>query len=70
MWDVSSVEDMSSMFANALSFDIDLSKWDVSKVANMDEMFRRAALFKQNLCGSAWVHSKATKDDIFHNSFG
>ena len=61
---------MVGMFTSASSFNGDLSKWDVSKVTNMDYMFADAASFEQNLCGDAWVHSKASKDDLFAGSYG
>ena len=53
--DVSSVKDMNSMFIGAISFNGDLSKWDVSNVEDMSNMFWEATLFKQELCGPAWV---------------
>ena len=69
-WDVSSVTDMPGMFRVARSFNADISKWDVSSVGNMDYMFRGAMLFKRNLCGAAWVHSKASKSVMFADSPG
>ena len=69
-WDVSSVEDMSSMFSCAALFNGDLSKWDVSSVTNMAFMFKDAGSFKRELCGSAWVHSKARKPKMFEGSPG
>ena len=69
-WDVSKVNDMSSMFSSATSFNGDVSKWDVSSVLTMDEMFAGAKLFNQQLCGSSWVHSKATKKAMFDDSPG
>merc|ERR1712048_644256 len=33
-------------------------------------MFSGAASFERNLCGDAWVHSKATKTDMFKDSRG
>merc|ERR1719331_1480568 len=69
-WDVSSVTDMSGMFMGAKVFRGDTSKWDVSKVSKMDYMFCYAPLFDRKLCGSAWVHSRASKQDIFAGSFG
>merc|ERR1719326_1443837 len=71
-WDVSSVTDMTAMFQDAESFNIDLSKWDVSKVTDfyMDFMFSDATSFNQNLCGAAWVASKANKDGMFDGSPG
>ena len=67
-WDVSRVKDMSAMLWAATSFNGDISKWDVSRVTsmwdvsrvkNMDSMFTRAKSRKQQLCGAAWVRSKA-----------
>merc|ERR1719174_2518386 len=58
------------MFLNAVLFNSDLSEWDVSKVTNMDNMFADATSFEQNLCGDAWVHSKASKDGMFKGSSG
>ena len=46
-WDVSSVKDMSSMFAGATSFNQPLDIWDVSKVAVMSRMFEGATSFDQ-----------------------
>ena len=43
----------------------DVSKWDVSRVRNMDYMFQNVKSFKQELCGVAWVHSKASKIQMF-----
>ena len=63
-WNVHSVEDMSAMFSSALSLNDDISKWDVSSVTNMDRMFKDATSFTQLLCGSVWVHSKASKEGI------
>ena len=37
-WDVSYVEEMTSMFSHS-EFNGDISKWDVSKVENMNSMF-------------------------------
>merc|ERR1712032_563838 len=69
-WDVSRVTDMGSMFDNDQSFNQDLSKWDVSRVTDMHLMFNEASSFQQTLCGAAWVHSKASKVDMFENSPG
>ena len=69
-WDVSNVRDMSAMFQDAMSFNRDISKWEVSSVSNMDNMFRNAASFRQNLCGARWVHSTATKTNMFVGSPG
>ena len=69
-WNVLNVRGMSAMFQGATSFNRDISKWKVSGVGNMNSMFRNAASFKQNLCGVRWVHSKATKRDMFVGSSG
>ena len=69
-WYVSSVSDMYAMFMDAATFNIDISKWDVSSVASMEFMFWRAGSFKQNLCGDAWVRSKAGKKNMFEGSYG
>ena len=58
------------MFYGATLFSSDLSKWDVSRVASMDSMFSDAVSFKHKLCGPVWVHSKASKKDMFAGSFG
>ena len=67
-WDVSSVANMPGMFRYARSFNGDISKWDVSSVSNMDNMFRAAKSFNQKLCGANWVHSMASKNDMFTGS--
>merc|ERR1712032_299106 len=69
-WDVSSAKDMSAMFSGAQSFNLDISDWDVSSVTNMVHMFSRAASFKQKLSGTAWINSKARKDEMFIDSYG
>lgn len=42
-WDVSKVEDMHEMFANA-KFAKDIFKWNVSNVKDMDSMFINSPL--------------------------
>ena len=37
------------MFANATSFNQDLSSWNISAVSNMDAMFANATSFNQDL---------------------
>ena len=64
-WDVSRVTDMSRMFARAKFFDSDISKWDVSRVMDMSSMFMDTKSFNVQLCGDAWVNSKATKKQMF-----
>ena len=66
-WHVSRVTDMTGIFNQ---FNRDLSKWDVSSVTSMDYMFADATSFKRELCGSAWVHSKASKRGMFSGSSG
>ena len=69
-WDVSAVTDMRAMFHGASAFNQDLSKWDVSAVYDMDHMFHGASAFKRELCGAAWVNSKADKSGMFEDSPG
>ena len=61
---------MNIMFQNVAEFNSDISKWDVSRVTNMNQMFYHATSFKQELCGAAWVNSKASKNDMFEGSSG
>ena len=58
------------MFFFAKDFNCDISNWDVSRVKEMDCMFCSAGSFTQKLCGAAWVHSKASKSDMFQDSRG
>ena len=58
------------MFQSASSFNSDISKWEVSSVTKMDAMFGDAVSFTQNLCGDAWVQSKASKTAMFKGSRG
>ena len=69
-WDVSAVANMGNMFSHTSAFNQDLSKWDVSVVTNMGSMFEDAVAFNLELCGDAWVNSKADKTDMFTNSPG
>ncbi len=48
-WNVSSDTDMSHMFADATSFNQDISTWDVSSVTDMSQMFYYALSFNQPL---------------------
>merc|ERR1712151_1109787 len=61
---------MMGMFYDAVRFNGDLSSWDVSSVTNMDFMFKVATSFKRTLSGAAWVHSEASKKDMFAGSYG
>ena len=69
-WDVSRVNNMRSMFLGATSFNGDLSRWDVSNVNDMRGMFLGATVFKRQLCGSAWVRSKAKQSVMFEGTSG
>ena len=57
-WDVSNVENMSSMFENCPHFNEDISSWDVSSVRDMSRMFVRAKSFNQPL--NSWDVSNVT----------
>ncbi len=56
-WNVSTVNDMQSMFRSASSFNRNVSTWNVSSVLNMFAMFRTATAFNQSL--GPWVMSNA-----------
>ena len=57
-WDVSAVTDMSSLFADAQSFNTDISNWDVSNVTSMHSMFSGATSFNVDI--SKWDVSRVT----------
>ena len=48
-WDVSSVENMESMFHTAKAFNQNIGNWNVAKVKNMKSMFDNAQAFNQNI---------------------
>ena len=50
-WNVSDLEDMSSMFAGATSFNGDISGWNTSNVETMRLMFAGATAFNQYSIG-------------------
>ena len=63
-WDVSSVEDMSYMFAGSI-FDGDISAWDVSGVTTMCGMFEYAKFFNSKL--NDWnIENVYIMDRMFH----
>jgi surface protein len=57
-WDVSSVTNMSGMFADANAFNQPLNNWDVSSVTNIYSMFFHADAFNQPL--NNWDDSSVT----------
>ena len=57
-WDVSSVTNMSFMFAAAETFNMSIGSWDVSSVTTMDMMFAYAYAFNQPL--DTWDMSSVT----------
>lgn len=57
-WNVSSVTNMSSMFASAIYFNQPLNNWNVSSVTNMSNMFNNATSFNQDI--SSWNVSSVT----------
>ena len=56
--DLSQVNDMSNMFANATSFNQNISNWDTSNVVDMSYMFSGATSFNQDI--GNWDISKVT----------
>lgn len=48
-WNVSTITDMSYMFADATLFNANISSWDVSNVTDMEGMFSNATSFNQSL---------------------
>ena len=48
-WDVSHVENMTSLFHGCTSFNQDISRWDVSRVVKMGGMFENASSFNQDI---------------------
>ena len=66
-WDVSSVTNMSLMFAFATSFNQNIGNWDVSNVFNMSSMFQGATSFNQNI-GSWDVSSVNDMSGMFESA--
>ena len=65
--DLSRVTDMSSMFANARSFNGDISDWNVSSVTDMSSLFWFARSFNQNI-GSWDVSSVQDMSRMFDDA--
>ena len=67
-WDVSNVEDMSSMFCRANSFNQDIGNWNVSKVKKMSNLFNQEIkIFNQDI--SKWnVSNVSDMNNIFGDS--
>jgi surface protein len=59
-WDTSAITDMSGLFKNERTFNVNLAKWDVSAVENFSEMFYGCEFFNHNL---PWTTSSATNMD-------
>ncbi len=57
-WDVSLIEDMSSLFQDKSSFNSNISNWNTSNVTTMVDMFHGANSFNQNIGG--WNVSNVT----------
>ncbi|HMP99492.1 MAG TPA: BspA family leucine-rich repeat surface protein [Cyclobacteriaceae bacterium] len=66
--DLSGVTNMSNMFANASSFNGDLSTWNVSNITDMSRMFSAATSFNGNI--STWNVSQVTDmNNMFFAAF-
>jgi surface protein len=64
---LSNVTSTRAMFANATSFNQDISDWDVSHVTNMNQMFLQATSFNQPL--NSWdVSSVTTMGYVFQQA--
>ncbi|MGB0523329.1 MAG: BspA family leucine-rich repeat surface protein [Flammeovirgaceae bacterium] len=65
--DLSNVTDMSSMFRDARSLNVDLNNWDVSNVTNMNAAFRNAIVFNGQI--GNWDVSNVTNiNDMFRGA--
>ena len=58
-WDLSSCSDISYMFKDATSFDLDLGSWNIANVQTLRETFRGASGFTGSKV-SMWDVSKVT----------
>ena len=61
------VTNMESMFANATSFNQDISTWNVSAVTNMESMFANALSFNQSI-GTWDVSAVTNMQTMFHDA--
>ena len=75
-WDVSAVENMSSMFAGASSFNVNLSAWNTSRVQYMGGLFTDCVLFNNGDTGNSgnspltWnTSSVLNMDGMFSGAF-
>lgn len=57
-WETGFLTDVSNMFANAQTFDQDISDWDMSSATSMSRMFFEAKRFDQDI--SCWDTSSVT----------
>ena len=64
---LSSVTNMSNMFANASVFNQNIGDWDVSNVTNMSGMFNTASVFNQNI-GDWDVSNVTNMSNMFANA--
>ena len=63
----SGITDMSGLFRDESSFNVDISTWDVSSVTSMKAMFRRAESFNQDI--GAWDVSNVTNmEEMFRGA--
>ena len=57
-WSTSQITGMASMFANASSFNKNISSWDTSNVSNLSAAFNNASSFNQDI--GSWQTSNVT----------
>ena len=67
-WDVSSVTNMSDMFAGCKNFNQPLNSWDVSSVTDMSYMFAGCYDFNQPL--DSWLINNPNADKIINEIYG
>ncbi|MRX64046.1 BspA family leucine-rich repeat surface protein [Maribacter luteus] len=66
-WDVSNVTNMSNLFAEARSFNQDISDWNMASVTSIAGMFNQAVSFDQNL-GTWDVSNITTMDNLLYGT--